>query len=66
MAKSIRTFNDWFTRLLNLGVRHGEYGLDHPVGACCYRDVLRDKKVKEALKDAWERIIVKGEDPDGE
>lgn len=60
----IKDFNDWFNRLLNSSVRHSEYGLQYPLGSCCYRDVLRDKKVKEALKDAWDRIIIRGEGED--
>jgi len=56
-------FNRWFRKLLNVNAEHGEFGLEYPMGSCCYRDVLRDAKVKAALKDAWERIIENGEDP---
>lgn len=66
MPQPIKNFRDWFTRLLNVNGSRGEFGLNYPLGSCCYRDVLRDKKVKEALKDAWERIIINGEDPDEE
>ena len=56
-------FREWFNKLLNVNARHDEYGLEYPMGSCCYRDLLRDKLVKDALKDAWERIIVNGEEP---
>jgi hypothetical protein len=63
MPKPIKDFQDWFTRLLNVNGSNGQFGLDYPMGSACYRDILRDKVVKAALRDAWERIIVKGEDP---
>jgi len=61
-GKTDYDFSQWFNALLMVGAKHGEHGLDHPMGACCYRDVLRDKKVKAALEDAWERIIINGEE----
>lgn len=57
------TYDEWFSKLLNINVSHGEYGLDHPMGSCCYRDVMRHEKVREALKVAWKEII---EDDSGE
>lgn len=56
-------FSDWFNALLMVNGSHGEFGLEYPMGSCCYRDILRDPKVKEALEDAWQRIIVNGESP---
>ena len=53
-------FDTWFNKLLNVNIKHSEY----PLGSCCYRDVLREKNVKKALREAWERIIVNGEDSD--
>lgn len=59
----INDYRDWKTKLLSLAMTDGKFGLDHPMGSCCYRDLIRDAKSNEALKDAWERIIVKGEEP---
>ena len=59
-------FDKWFQKLLNVNMTNGQHGLHYPMGSCCYRDVVRDKKVKAALKDAWNRIIENGEDPDDE
>jgi uncharacterized protein YqfB (UPF0267 family) len=59
----MKDFREWKTKLLNLAMTEGKFGLDHPMGSCCYRDLIRDAKSNEALKDAWDRIIVKGEDP---
>jgi hypothetical protein len=57
MSDEIKDFNSWYIRLLNVNASNGQYGLDYPLGACCYRDILRDKKVKEALKEAWDKLI---------
>jgi len=55
-------FHEWYRALLHVNTKRGELGLKYPMGgACCYRDVLRDPKVKDALKDAWKRIIEEGE-----
>jgi len=56
-------FVQWFHRLLNVNGTHNEFGLEYPMGSCCYRDVLRDPKVKKALEDAWQRIIIDGKGP---
>lgn len=64
MNRDLETFDDWFNALISVNMQQGEYGLHHPMGSCCYRDLLRDKKVKSALKDAWGRIIENGEQPE--
>ncbi len=56
-------FQEWYSKLLHVNADKGQFGLEYPMGSCCYRDLIRDKKVYEALKDAWHRIIVNGEDP---
>ena len=65
MNKDITSFEDWFMRLLNVNTDNGQFGLEYPMGSSCYRDIVRDKKTKDALKDAWVRIIENGEDPIG-
>lgn len=55
----ILPFDRWFRRLLVVNTNHHEFGLNYPLGSCCYRDVLRHEKVKEALKIAWKEIIEK-------
>lgn len=59
MRRDIVTFDDWFHALL--ASNRGEHGLNHPMGSCCYRDLIRDKKVKDALKEAWVRLIEKSD-----
>jgi hypothetical protein len=56
-------FYPWFMKLLKLSIKHREFGGQHPMGTCQYRDVIRDKKVQEALQDAWQRIVVEDGDP---
>jgi len=63
MAKDLETFEDWHGALLVVNCNHNEFGLEYPMGSCCYRDLIRDKKVYEAMKDAWKRIIEGGQDP---
>ena len=60
MNKQIN-FRRWYGRLLKVNTSRGEYGLKYPMGACCYRDIIRDPEVKAALKKAWDRIINKRE-----
>lgn len=54
-------FDDWFRRLLNVNMVRSEYGLGYPMGACCYRDILRHSEVKKALKMAWDEIMTQPE-----
>ena len=51
------TFKGWYRKLLMSSIGSMKIGLDHPLGACCYRDVLRDKDVVAAMSKAWIRII---------
>lgn len=46
-------FSLWFTKLLYVNTVHGEFGEEYPMGCCLYRDVLRDEKVKDALRESW-------------
>jgi hypothetical protein len=58
-------FKQWHQRLLLAAASSGKYGMDHPIGSALMRDIFRDKKVKGALKDAWQRIVVdQGESDD--
>ncbi len=50
------SFDDWFDSLL-MSCLDGKI-VGHPLGSCKQRDVLRDKDVKKALKEAYERIIL--------
>lgn len=56
-------YSEWFRKLIGIGLKHREFGLQHPMGSCCYRDVLRDDKVQKVLKKAWTRIIINDERP---
>lgn len=40
-----------------------EYGSNAPVGTCLQRDVIRDAKVKDAMKEAYWEIIYKDNCP---
>lgn len=62
-APENKEFDKWHNFLLLAAARSGKYGMDHPIGSCLMRDIFRDKKVKAAIADAWERIVVLEEDP---
>ena len=55
--EDILSFDRWYRKLLTINVNHGEFGMDHPLGSCCYRDVLRHEKVLDALKSAWKEVM---------
>lgn len=57
MRRELETFQDWFGALLMVNADHQEFGLEYPMGSCCFRDIVRDPKVRVALKDAWKRLI---------
>ena len=54
---SCMTFSEWFQSLLMMSATHGEFGHDHPMGTCLYRDVIRHDKVYSALKEAWKELV---------
>ncbi len=54
------TFEKWFQRLL-LCAMDGEI-VGHPLGSCLERDVLRDRDVQVALRNAYDRIVLKKTD----
>ena len=51
--KELKTFDDWYDALLFVNSDRGEFGLQYPMGSCCFRDIVRDKKVKEAMREVW-------------
>lgn len=53
-------FSDWYSKLLFSSVQYP--ASNHPLGACILRDVVRDKTVKEAMRSAFNRIILEEED----
>lgn len=55
--KPFKTFGDWFKSLLLVNTKRKEFGLEYPLGSCCYRDILRDEKVKDAMKEAWAKQL---------
>lgn len=54
-------FNSWFRRLMLSSAVDKHLQPHHPLGSCNLRDVLRDKTAKDAIRDAWERIIINEE-----
>jgi hypothetical protein len=49
-------FKRWFrTLLLSATMTKGDIG-DHPLGSCLYRDIIRDKEAKNAMRRAWHEI----------
>jgi hypothetical protein len=52
-------FQAWFSSCLNSSMN----GM-HPFGSALRRDLIRNPLVKNALKKAWQHIIVEEKDPD--
>lgn len=56
-GKDGKEFMKWFSSLLMAATIHGDYH-KHPLGSCKLRDVIRDKKVKQAMWESWQRVIL--------
>ena len=54
-------FEEWHNKLQLVNMDHNEYGMQYPMGSCCYRDVIRDPEVVKALRNAWNKYVIEGE-----
>jgi len=55
-------FDSWFNFLLMSCARAGKYGMDHPLGSCLMRDVIREPMVRAEMKRSYKKHVIDGDD----